>query len=98
MWLRVATTTMVVFGIVALIWTFLLFGDTPAATAPKKEKAEYGLRLLTGFGVTAGAWVAAAGCAVALARRARKEFVEQEAEAMKRLIEGTLRDHESKRS
>jgi hypothetical protein len=98
MWLKVATTTFVVFGTAMLIWTFLLFGDAPASTAPRKEKAQYGVRLLTGFGVTAGSWVIAAGCAVAMARRARREFLESEAEALKSLIEGTLRDHETKRS
>lgn len=92
--LKTVTTALVVFGLaLMLLWPFVL-GERPAATAPRRAQAEYGVRLLTYFGVTAVTWLLVAGCAVMMVRQARREFLEKERQNLQALIEGTLRDHE----
>ncbi len=93
--LKTLTTVLVLFGIVMLFLMVWLFKQMPPNTATRKEQADFGVRLITGFGLTALTWLGAATCAYLLARKTRIEYAEQRAEALKSLVEGSLKDHES---
>jgi len=91
--LKVLTTTLLIAGVVLLlVWPFV-FNGRPRATASRLEKAQWGQRVLVYFGVTAGTWLATAFSAMMLARQTQRQFLTDERDNLKGLIEGTLRDH-----
>ena len=95
MFLKVLTTAFVVCGLALLFAMPALVGARPEG-GDKLELAQYGTRLLTFFLVTSTVWLGAAICAVVLARRTRREYLERQRENLTGLIEGALRDHERK--
>jgi hypothetical protein len=95
--LKVVTSTLLLAGLLLLLaWPFVVSGRPPKE-APPKELAQFGLKLLIYFLVTALTFLATAIAALFLARRAKDEYREQASENLKGLIEGTLRDHGSAR-
>ncbi len=93
---RVVTTSLLILGLILLLaWPFVV-GGRPAETAPRREMAEYGLRVLIYFGLTCATFLGAAIGALVVARRAREEFLEKQSENLNDLLEGTLRDHTPK--
>ncbi|ARU43239.1 MAG: hypothetical protein ACK5XS_11260 [Armatimonadota bacterium] len=94
--LKVIVTALVVTGLAGLLLLALQFRDVPPQNAPARVKAQYGQRLLVGFSLTAMVWLGAAWGAMLIARQARVEFIEGEREALKNLIEGSLKDHQNR--
>jgi len=92
--LKVLTTALVVFGIVLMVGWPWLVGPKPPAEAGTQALATYGQRLMIYFLVTVSTWITVAVLALIIARRARDEFLAEEKENLRQLIEGTLRDHE----
>ena len=94
--LKVVTTAFVVIGLLLLIgWPFFL-GERPGDEATRLARAEFASRLLIYFAVTCFVWLSAAFCAVMLMRQTRKEFLEEERDNVKELIEGMRKDHQQK--
>ena len=93
MFLKVLTTALVLLGLAMLLAMPFVVGERPAEH-DRLALAQYGERTLAYFAVACFTWVAAAGCAVALMRRARREYLESQRENLSHLIEGTLKDHE----
>lgn len=92
---KLLTTSCVVAGLLLLvIWPFAL--RPPAADAGRQALAQHGIRNLAYFGFVCFVWLGAASSAVWLAKLQLKQFKEQEAENLKSLIEGSLRDHQKK--
>lgn len=95
MFLKVLTTALVICGLVMVFAIPYMLGQRPETT-DKLELAQYGTRVLLFFGLTCFVWIGAAFCSVLLMRRARVEFLEDQGDNIKGLIEGTLKDHERK--
>lgn len=95
--LKIATTVLFVIGLAMLMAWPLVWRGRPAPEAPPKELAEFSLRFLIYFALTALVFLSSAICALLLVRRAREEFAEQAGKNLRGLIEGTLRDHGRKR-
>lgn len=95
MFLKVLTTALVVCGLAMVFAVPYVLGSKPP-TDDQHALAQYGVRVLTYFGITCFVWIGAAACAVALMRRVRTEYLEDKGHNIKDLIEGTLRDHERK--
>lgn len=95
MFLKILTSAFVLCGLVMVFATPYVLAQKPPE-ADKLELAQYGARVLLFFGLTCFVWIGAATCAVILLRRARVEFIEEQGENIKGLIEGTLHDHERK--
>lgn len=93
MWLKVLTSGFLAAGVAMLLFWVKLIGPKPAKGATDKQLAEYGIRLLTYFGVTCILFLATAICAILLIRRARREFLEDMRGNYEDLVEGTLQDH-----
>ena len=93
MFLKVLTTTFVVFGLALLFAMPTLLGERPPNT-DQIELARYGTRMLAYFGVTSLTWIGAATCAVILMRRMRRQFIDEQRKNLTEMIEGALRDHE----
>lgn len=90
--LKLVTTVLIVVGIgMMLAMPFALRAPSPEAT--NRQRAEYGVRMLAFFGVTCTVWLAAAGCAVVLARKTRQEYLEETRRNLEALVETSLRDH-----
>jgi hypothetical protein len=97
--LKVLTTALFVFGILLLIgWPWILGGRPVGPKASQQAEAAYALRLGLYFIVTLLTFFFAALCAFFLARREREAIREQAKQNVQELIEGTLRDHEIKKS
>lgn len=92
---KILTTACVVTGLLLLvIWPFAL--KPPAPDSGRQALAEHGVRNLVYFGFVCFVWLGAASSAVWLAKAQLKEFKEEEAQNLKSLIEGSLRDHQKK--
>ncbi len=92
---QILTTACVVTGVVLLIlWPLTL--RAPVQGADRKVLAEHGVRSLVYFGGVCFVWLGAAASAIWLARLKLEEFKRMEAENLKALIEGSLRDHQKK--
>lgn len=91
--LRIVTTVLFVVGLVMLMAWPLVWRGRPAPDAPRQELAEFSLRFLVYFALTALVFLATAVCALLVVRRAREEYAEQAGKNLRGLIEGTLRDH-----
>lgn len=95
--LKIATTSFLIAGVLLLLaWPFAI-GPKPVQ-ASQKELAEYALRILIYFGITATTFLVTAILALLLVRQARRDFAKEAKENLKGLIEGTLRDHDRKRN
>jgi hypothetical protein len=92
MFLKVLTTALVVCGFAMVLAIPFMLGQKPEG-GDQLELARFGARVLLFFGLTCIVWIAAAVCAIVLARRARTEFLQDQGENIKSLIEGTLHDH-----
>lgn len=94
--LKVVTTVFVIVGLLLLVgWPFFL-GERPGEEATQLARAQFATRLLIYFAITCFVWLGAAFCAVLLMRQTRKEFLEEERDNVKELIEGMRKDHQSK--
>lgn len=71
-------------------------GPRPPSDAPKKVLAQYGVHLLTYFGITCLLFLLAAIFAVLIIRHTRRQYVEEMRGNYDELIEGTLHDHARK--
>lgn len=92
---QILTTVCVATGVILLIlWPLTL--RPPAPDADRKLLAEHGIRSLVYFGGVCFVWLGAAASAIWLARLRLEEFRRLEAENLKALIEGSLRDHQKK--
>lgn len=87
------TSGLVALGVLSLTLTLAVLSQAPGVDATRREKVQYGVRMMTLFGVTSGLWLGAAASAVILARRARKEYADERQAALEGLVEGSLRDH-----
>lgn len=97
--LKVLTTIGVIVGVgLVLSWPWVM-GPRPDPTEENKRAvADYAMRLLVYFGATALVWLGVAILALIMVRQARKQFVVEEKALVKELVEGTLKDHERKKS
>ena len=95
MLLKVLTTAFVVLGIGLMAAFPFLLGSKPGGD-DQLGLARFGTRVLTHFLVTSAVWIGAATCAIVLARRTKREFLESQKENIRELVEGTLKDHERK--
>jgi hypothetical protein len=93
--LKVLTTAFVVCGLVMVFMVPYVLDQRPV-DGTKLELARFGTSVLLYFGLTCFVWIGAAICSVVLLRRARVEFLGEQGENIKGLIEGTLKDHERK--
>lgn len=93
MWLKAITTTLIVFSIGLLLAYPWLVGVKPPTGRPKVEQVQYLRRGAIYVGVEAAALIGAIGGAYLVARRARREYLEQSRVNMEALLEATLRDH-----
>lgn len=94
--LKILTTTLLIAGVLLMLVWPLAVGGRPHHGASKKAFADYGQRVIVYFGVTSSVWLSTAMSALLLVRQSRREFLEQERDNLKSLIEGTLRDHDRK--
>ena len=92
--LKIATTTGLLLGLCMLIGWPLIVGPKPAIGVDRKVLAQYGVKLLTYFGLTALVFVAVAFMAWLLVRQTRKMYVEDAKKNIRGLVEGSLKDHE----
>ncbi len=95
MFLKVLTSAFVICGLVMVFAMPYVLGQKPP-DAEKLELANYGARVLLYFGLTCFVWIGAAACSVILLRRTRLEFLEEQGDNIKSLVEATLHDHERK--
>ncbi len=92
--LKILVIASIVTGFAMMLsWPWIV-GKRPSKDAPRKELANYGVRLSIYFGLTCLPWLMAAGGCVFWIRQTRREFADREKDNMRELIEGTLRDHE----
>jgi hypothetical protein len=94
--LKVFVTGCVIAEFLLFLTAPLILGDKPGDEATKKEKANYGVKMLSLFGGAGIICVMAAGGAVILMRRTKQEYLEEQAENLKELVEGSLKDHAEK--
>ena len=92
--LKVLTTTLVVCGLLLMLLWPVAVGPRPQEDASKIEQARWGQQVLIYFGTTASIWLSTAMSALLVMRQSRREFLEQERQNLKSLIEGTLNDHD----
>jgi hypothetical protein len=93
MHLKVWTTVFLLAGTSLLIaWPWLV-GPKPGDGASKKELADYGLRMLTYFGITVATFLIAAVLAWLLIRKMIAEYLVKKAAILDDLVEVTLEDH-----
>ena len=92
--LKILTATLVIFGVLLMLLWPVAVGQRPIDDASRVDKARWGQQVLVYFGITASVWLSTAMSALLLARQSRREFLEQERENLKSLIEGTLKDHD----
>ena len=92
--LKILTTTLLVTGFLLMLLWPVAVGQRPPEDAERVVQARWGQQVLIYFGVTASVWLSTAMSALLLARQSRREFLEQEKENLKSLIEGTLHDHD----
>lgn len=91
--MKVLTTGFFLFGLLMMLgWPFFL-GQRPGDGATKEELANFGMRGLIYFGVTAGAFLISAILAIRLARLTRQRYADEAKDNLKELVEGSLRDH-----
>lgn len=92
MLLKILTTAFVVTGVALILFLPVLMGQRPVH-GTDKELANFGLRMLTYFGVSCAVWIGAAVCSVLLARKVRLQYLEEQRENVQELVKGTMKDH-----
>lgn len=92
--MKVLVTSCVIAGILLTIGFPLVMGNMPSEEASRQARADYAVMLLIYLAVTVAIWFTAAFGALALMKRARKEFLEENSENLRELVEGSLRDHD----
>jgi hypothetical protein len=91
--LKLATTTLLVFGLFLLVsWPWSV-GRAPSREAPVEERLAYAKRLAFFVSGTVVVFGATGILALLVARQARKELREEAMANLKELLEGTLQDH-----
>jgi hypothetical protein len=93
MFLKVLTTALVVCGLAMVLAIPYVLGQRPEEGG-RLELAQYGTRVLTFFALTCFVWIGAAVCSILMVRRAKVEFLQDQGENIRSLIEGTLKDHD----
>jgi hypothetical protein len=97
MWLKLFTTTLIIFSIVMLFAYVWIVGPKPPTEAPRAEQIAFLRRGATYIGIEAAALIGSIIGAYLIGRRARKEYREQSQKNMEALLEATLRDHAKQR-
>ena len=94
--MRVKTVTIVLFFAAFLLLLRLLYllYDRPPQDAGQDELSRYAIELLITFAFTAFTFLGAAFASVIWVRRAKEEFLKENRENLRELIEGSLKDHE----
>lgn len=92
--LKVLTTTLLIAGLLLMLAWPIAVGTKPKPEASNRAKAVWGQRVIFYFGVTSSIWLSTAMSALLLARQSRRQFLDQERDNLKSLIEGTLKDHD----
>ena len=96
MWLKIATTFLMLFSIFMLFAFVWMVGPKPPSTAPRAEQIAYLRKGAVYVGVEALALIGSILGAYFIARRARQEYRDQSRRNMEMLIETTLREHSKK--
>ncbi len=90
--LKLITTVAFIFGIALLLsWLFIL-GPKPVHASPK-ELANYAVRSLVYFCLTAFSFLCSSFGAWLIIKKQREEFAIAHLEMMKSLVDGSLNDH-----
>jgi hypothetical protein len=95
--LKIFITTCVCTAALLLLSIPFVMRNAPPEEASQSDKAKHGILMLSIFGGAAMITVAAAGGAVLLIRKVRREYFEKQADNLQGLVEGTLRDHAKKK-
>lgn len=93
MWLKIVTTTLIIFSVAMLFAYLWIVGPQPPTTAPRAEKIDFLRRWAVFIGLEAAALIGSIIGAYLIGRRARQEYREQSQRNMEALLESTLRDH-----
>ncbi len=94
--LRVWTTGLFVFGVLAaLAWPWIL-GPQPTADAPRKERARYAARFATYVSALIAVFGTTGILAIVMVRQERARYRRERMENLREFLEGTLRDHGSR--
>lgn len=93
MWLKIATTILIIFSIVMLFAYFWIVGPKPPTGAPRAEQIAFLRRGALFIGIEAIALILSIIGSYLIARKARSEYREQSRKNMEALLEATLRDH-----
>lgn len=93
MWLKVATTALIIFSIAMLLAYFWIVGPKPPEGAPRAEQIAFLRRGAIFIGIEAIALILSIIGSYLVARKARHEYREQSQRNMEALLEATLRDH-----
>jgi len=94
--LRVATTAVLIFGVILLFGFPVVLIRRPPATAPKADLANYTILIAVYFVLLIIVFFAIMILAWKLWRLQTEELAEKQMENLKELIEGTLVDHDKK--
>lgn len=91
--LRVWTTALFVFGVLAALgWPWIL-GPQPTDDAPRKERARYAARFATYVSALIVVFGTSGILALVLVRQERARYRRESMENLREFLEGTLRDH-----
>jgi len=94
--LKLVTTIAFIFGIALLVsWLFVL-GPKPETRAPKTVIAEYAVKSLIYFGLTALSLLTSSVGAYLILKKQREEFAAEHLKIVKGLVDGSLNDHAAK--
>jgi len=93
MWLKILTTGLIIFSIAMLFTYPWLVGVRPPKGRPRVEQVQYLRRGAIYIGVEAAGLIGSIAGAYLIARRARRDYMEQSRRNMEALLEATLRDH-----
>jgi hypothetical protein len=88
-WAFAALTFAVLIGWPAIV-------GKPPKGAPRRELKQYARKAEVAFGVMVGSFLVTTVLAGLVVRQYRQEFMQESAENLKMLVEGTLEDHRKK--
>lgn len=92
--LKVATTALLIFGVILLAaWPWVIGPMPNASEAGRRALQEYAVRFGLYIIVVLLVWSATAVLAIMVARRAREKYREEAMENLQSLLEESLKDH-----
>jgi type VI protein secretion system component VasK len=92
--LKVATTALLIFGVILLAaWPWVIGPMPKASEAGRRALQEYAVRFGLYIIVVLLVWSATAVLAIMVARRAREKYREEAMENLQSLLEESLKDH-----